>query len=217
MPSQDPRIVRGLSIAVIVLSSIALVGCAFSLLALAFGGWVLNDPSFFNSAYIEYHNDPEFMNALDSSGFTADDAIGLTMLGLGILGFGAGWVLLCSLLSLIAGIIGVRNHAKTEKLGSAFVWAIVGAVASLLSGRFITMILLIISAVYLNKIKNAPTGSYGQAQPVYGQPYPGQPGYGYGAPVYPQQPQYQQPTPESQMQAPAAPQSPTPPTPPEQQ
>lgn len=207
MPSQDPRIVRGLSIAVIVLSSIAVVGCVLSFLALAFGGWVLNDPSFFNSAYIEYHNDPEFMNALDSSGFTTDDAIGLTMLGLGILGFGVGWVCLCAILSLIAGIIGVRNYGKPEKLGSAFVWAIVGAIASLLSGRFITMILLIISAVYLNKIKNASANPYGQAQPVYGQPYPGQqPGYGYGTPVYPQQPQ-----------APATPQSPTPPTPPEQQ
>ena len=68
----------------------------------------------------------------------------------------------------------------------AFGWAIAGAVMSFLTGRLITMALLIVSAVYLNKMRKYPTIPYGQPYNPYGQ-Y-GANGYGQQTPGYGQPP-----------------------------
>ena len=57
------------------------------------------------------------------------------------------------LLSLIAGILGCKNAYEPKKLGSAFAMGIVGAAASLLCLRLVTMVLLIISCVQINKVR----------------------------------------------------------------
>ena len=44
MPNPDARLVRGVSIAVIVLSALALAGCLLLLVVLGIGGAVLSDP-----------------------------------------------------------------------------------------------------------------------------------------------------------------------------
>ncbi len=71
--------------------------------------------------------------------------------------------------SLIASILSLRNHTIPEKLKSAFVWAIVAAVVCFITGRIVSMILLIIMAVYNSKVRkqsvgaNTTTGGQGQS------------------------------------------------------
>ena len=93
-----------------------------------------------------------------------------------------------------AGILGLRNASKPDKLKGAFVWAIVGAVAAGLSGRMITMALLIVSTFFISKVRKSGTNA---SQPPYAQAaygYTPQPAYdqaGYYG--YTNQPAYQQP------------------------
>lgn len=151
MPNSDARLVRGLSIAVIVLSALALAGCLLLFVALGIGGALLNDPS----SFVIAHNDPEFMEAFASNPH-AGTATALAALGLGFAAAGVIWLVICHGAVLVAGILGLQASARPEKLGAAFGWAIAGAVLSLLCGNLITMALLIIAAVYLNKLRTPP-------------------------------------------------------------
>ena len=148
MPNSDARLVRGLSIAVIVLSALALAGCLLLFVALGIGGALLNDPS----SFVVAHNDPEFMEAFARNSDAEALAV-VTALGLGIAAVGVIWLVICHGVVLVAGILGLQASSRPEKLGAAFGWAIAGAVLSLLCGNLITMALLIIAAVYLNKLR----------------------------------------------------------------
>lgn len=55
--------------------------------------------------------------------------------------------------TLVASVLSLRNAFNPEKLTGAFVWSIVGAVIALLGCRIITMVLLIINCVYINKVR----------------------------------------------------------------
>lgn len=151
MPNPDARLVRGLSIAVIVLSALALAGCLLLFVALGIGGALLSDPS----SIVIAHNDPEFMEAIASNPHSGTVAA-LTALGLGFAVVGVIWLVICHGVVLVAGILGLQASARPEKLGAAFGWAIAGAVLSLLCANLITMALLIIAAVYLNKLRTPP-------------------------------------------------------------
>ena len=205
MPNSDARMVRGLSIAVLVLSILAIAGSLLTVLLLGIGGVALNDPSVTGSAALEINGDPE----LSAYNIDSQDILGLTMLGLGIATVFLGWFAVCSIVPLVAAILGMRNYNNVDKLGGAFGWAIAGAVFSLLCGNIITMVLLIVSAVYINKLRKAPMVPYGQPQPY---PAYGQQGYApqpqpYGQGYAPQQP-YQHVPPAQQ---PTDPQPPAPP------
>lgn len=152
MPNSDARLVRGLSIAVIVLSALALAGCLLLFVALGIGGAVLSDP---NASFIVAHNDAAFTQSFAYNHDTEALAV-LAGLGLGIAAFGVGWLTLCHGVVLVAGILGLQASSRPEKLGAAFGWAIAGAVLSLLCANLITMALLIIAAVYLNKLRTPP-------------------------------------------------------------
>ena len=112
------------------------------------------------------------------------------------------WGALCAAVSLVAGILGIRVPTHPDKSGSAFGWSIAGAIVAVLSGRFVTAVLLVIAAVYANKLRHPEPSGYQPQQP-YGQPWGQQPGYsqqpwnnqqsygqqpsyGYGTPNYPQ-------------------------------
>lgn len=161
MPNPNARLVRGLSIAVIVLSALALAGCLLLFAMLGIGGFVVSDPSLFVIA----QNDPEFMEAIaplsDAKAFTE-----LATLGLGFTAVCVAWLAICHVVVLIAGIMGLRASARPENLGTAFGWAIAGAVLSLLGGNLITMALLIIAAVYLNKLRTPPYQPQAPMPPV---------------------------------------------------
>lgn len=79
--------------------------------------------------------------------------------------------------SLIAAILSLRNCRKPDKLTGAFVWSIIAAVLSCLACHLITTVLLIISCVYISKVRKfreLPQGaaSASEASPVQpaGQP-----------------------------------------------
>ena len=187
--SSDAKTVRGLSIAVVVLSALSILAVILGFAALAAFGVVANDPSFVSELNNElqdaaqgntnyFDDDYAYYQAL--SGTDVSTVLGVVV-GLGA--FALVWGFIGSVVPLVSGILGIRNCARREKLNMTFIWAIVGAVASLLMGNLITMALLIISAVYLNRLKTAP------AEPPMG--YGSQPPYGYGQPPYGYNPQQQ--------------------------
>lgn len=161
MPTSHARIVRGLSIATIVISALAILAVAVAAVFMGFLGSYLSDPVFLQS----------LMNETDSySSLTIDELSLFMSLGVGTIMVALVWSLVCSVVTLVGGIMGMRGASRPEKLGGAFGWAIAGAVASFLTGRIITTVLFVIAAVYLNKMRNAPVAAYGQPVAPYGQP-----------------------------------------------
>lgn len=73
--------------------------------------------------------------------------------------------------TLVAAILSMRNASNPNRLTGAFVWSIVGAAIALLSCRLVTMVLLIINCVYINKVRSfrtlpATAAAAAQAAPV---------------------------------------------------
>lgn len=203
MQNSHAGTIKGLSIATIVLSVLSILGLLFCLLFLGVGGVALNDPTLQDSVSMSIEADPETVMQMEDLGLTTDDTLGLVGI---VFGLGAAyviWGVICCIISLVAGIIGLRNCRNTAKLGGAFGWAIAGAVTSFLYGNIVVMVLLIISAVCISKDRKASTAiPYGQ--PAAYTQTPGQ--QGYYAPQ-PQQPAPQQPY--GQPQQPAQFQQPT--------
>lgn len=203
MLTSDARVVRGLSIANIVLSSLAIVGAIIILGITAFAVATLNDPSF--GAVVEGNLSPSDLRDLETSGLSSAEALALSAGIVGTGGAAAGiWTLICGVLNLIASIFNLRSCSRPEALKSSFVWAIVGAVAAFLRGALITTVLFIIAAVYLNKLKKANDAAayaYGQPQGFVGAPQ----GYGQQPQGYANQQAYGQPQNFAQPQSPSAP------------
>lgn len=197
MQTSHARTIRGLSIAVVILSVLSILGLIFSLAFIGVGGAALGSEEVRGAASYSLSMDPDSAYTMEQLGITEDDAFG--MLGF-LLGLGAVyvfWGIICSIVTLIAGIIGMRNYDKTDKLGKVFGWSIAGAVMAFLYGNIITLVLLIIGAVCASKDRKASTAiPYGQPASYYSAPQPyaaPQPPYGapqqpYGAPQQPQQP-----------------------------
>ncbi|WP_165053690.1 MULTISPECIES: hypothetical protein [unclassified Adlercreutzia] len=216
MQTNHSKAIKGLSIAVIVFSAISIIGCVVGLFALGVGGAVVNEHGSEIFSYSLGHVD----HAMPAHGYDAyhggyvdeyldeGDLMGWTTFGLIAGAVTLVWGTLCAVVTLVAGIIGLRGADVREKLGRVFGWGIAGAVASLLSGRVITCVLMVIAAVYANKDKNAPGYGAPGAMPGYGAPAGyATPGYGapaYGAPqpaqpyAYGQQPGYTAPQPVAQ-------------------
>ena len=199
MQPSHAKTIRGLGIAVVVLSALSILGFLLSLAFVGVGGAALNDPSIRDAANGAIYVDPESARAMEELGMTTDDAFGL--MGI-LLGLGAAyivWGIICSIIALIAGIICMKNSAETGKLGKVFGWSLAGAILSFLYGNLITMVLLIVSAVFASKDRKAATAiPYGQPNAYYAapqQPYaaPQQP---YGAAPQPQQPYGAAPQPQ---------------------
>lgn len=212
MQNSHAGTIRGLSIAVIILSILSILGMIVSLLFLGVGGVALSDPELRDAASYSLSVDPESAYTMEQLGITEDDAFGLMGILLGLGAVYSFWGIICCIVSLIAGIIGLRNCKNTAKLGGVFGWAIAGAVMSLLYGNVVVMVLLIISAVCASKDRKAATAiPYGQPAAYYGAPQqtydaPQQP---YGAPQQtygaPQQPYAAPQQPQAQPQQPASP------------
>lgn len=161
MQTNHANAIRGLSIATIVIAALGLLGCLVGAIALGIGGVAVADygPAAFDAAYESgyYTNGYDYEYAL--TGQETADLMGL-LIAFG--GVAVGWVLLCHVVILVAGIMGLRNCNNPAKLQQVFGWGIGGAVASFLGGGFITMVLLIIVAVFASKDKElAASGSYG--------------------------------------------------------
>lgn len=192
MQPSHAKTIRGMGIAVVVLSALSILGFLLSLAFVGVGGAALNDPSIRDAASGAIYVDPESARAMEELGMTTDDAFGL--MGI-LLGLGAAyivWGIICSIIALIAGIICMKNSADTDKLGKVFGWSLAGAILSFLYGNLITMVLLIVAAVFASKDRKAATAiPYGQPNAYYAAPQ--QP---YGAAPQPQQPYGAAPRPQ---------------------
>lgn len=194
MQNNHASAIKGVNIAVIVFAAIAILACFVGFALAGIGGSAINQYGYhlFDEALTSHH---ELERELAASGITVTgditgtDVVNSLNFALALGMFGIGWELISAVVTLVAGIMGVRGASRREKLGGVLVWSIVGAVVALLGGRIITCILLIISAVLAGMDKRAYAIPYGQptAQP-YGQPA-AQP---YGQPTaqpFPQTPQ----------------------------
>ena len=190
MPITDMKFVKGLNIAIIVLAGLATLGSLACVALTAAGGSALADPSLYSTMFYEFADEFDMYGYYYGGMGDANIAAGIFGVVFGLMTAVFVWCLICSAITLVSGILGLRNAEKPAKLGSAFVWAIVGAAAALLSGRLITTALLVASAIFISRVRKGATPSYTQAAYGYApQPqYPYQAGY-QQAPYQPDGPQ----------------------------
>lgn len=142
--------IKGLSIAVIILSAL---GILTAVLIMLFSGVlsaiIMNDgPGLMNDMRYEYDGSSMYFNDIDS-----DDVFFVSAI---MMLFGGGlsiWLLICCVGGLVAGILGVMHAANPPKLGLVMGWAIAGTILSFLGGNVIAAVLLIIVAVFANSDK----------------------------------------------------------------
>ena len=223
----DSRVVRGVSIAAIVLSALGILGGLVIALFMGIASTSLNDPAVVNALMSELQSSGSSSafdgsspySTYDYSGMTQDEAMAVASASIFIMvGLSLGYVL-CKVVCLVAGIIALRSCTNPAKLGGAFGWSIAAAIVSFLVGGMISMVLFIVSAVFVSRVRKAyaaaPMGAYGYQQyqqyqrcQQYQQPQQYQQGQ-----QAPQQPINQQVPPQPQQpmqgQSSAAPQAPT--------
>lgn len=189
MQESNARTLRGVSIAVVVLAVLAILTFLIGAIAVGIFGAIATDPSLYGDGIaIDGYNHGRY-DSLSPEGVAS-----IVGLSLGVAMALLVWCMLCAAVSLIAGILGIRNHDKPEKLGAVFGWSIAGAIVAFLSGRIVTTVLLVVAAVYAHKLRNPAPVAYAQPQPMYGQPYqPQQPYAGQQQYVVPQPYAGQQP------------------------
>lgn len=229
--NSDSRAVKGLNIAIIVLAALSLVGSIFVAFSVGVVGIAFSDPSVQSSLYDELYYDYYYGDLYDS-GLTPDDMIAL-LIGLGSVGVAFSFLTLgTSIFTLITGIFGVRNAGNADKLGSTFIMTIISIVLNVLCFSLIMLVLLIISAVFINKVRKsavsipfaanaAAPGAY--QQQIYTQPVQPTPNVQQSAPVSTQAPTpvpasapvpASTPTVSKEQDSQGTPQTPVPPTPP---
>ncbi len=213
MQTDYSKTIKGLSIANVILSALMLVLWAVALLFVIGTMGLMNTagPEAFDHAIAQSGSEYYF----DEYEITGSDTLALANM---IMGLGIGVIVVVALISavpLIAGIMGLRNYANPQKLGMVMGWSIAGAICAFFTAGIVSTVLLIITAVYASKGKNAAAvySAYG-AQPGvqgygqgYGQGYSQPTAYGYQAPSTQNAPGYgQQAQPYGQAQ-PVAPQT----------
>lgn len=220
----DSRVVRGVSIAAIVLSALGILGGLVVALFMGIASTSLNDPAVVNALVSELQSSSSSSafdgssaySTYDYSGMTQDEAMAVASASIFIMvGLSLGYVL-CKVVCLVTGIIALRSCTNPAKLGGAFGWSIAAAIVSFLVGGMISMVLFIVSAVFVSRVRKAyaaaPMGAYGYQQPQQYQQYQQPQQYQQGQQA-PQQPINQQVPPQPQQpmqgQSSAAPQAPT--------
>lgn len=220
----DSRVVRGVSIAAIVLSALGILGGLVVALFMGIASTSLNDPAVVNALVSELQSSSSSSafdgsspySTYDYSGMTQDEAMAVASASIFMMvGLSFGYVL-CKVVCLVAGIIALRSCTNPAKLGGAFGWSIAAAIVSFLVGGMISMVLFIVSAVFVSRVRKAyaaaPMGAYGYQQPQQYQQYQQPQQYQQGQQA-PQQPINQQVPPQPQQpmqgQSSAAPQAPT--------
>ena len=140
--------IKGMSIAVIILSG--------SILIMVFSG-LLSAVVLDSGPDIAYHFELAENGAIVGGGSAVDpeDAFIVSVILMLVGGGVSIWMLVCHVVTLVAGIFGVLHAANPPKLGFVMGWAIAGAIVGFLGAGFITMILLIIVAVFANSDKRA--------------------------------------------------------------
>lgn len=178
MGTQHSGSIKGLGIAVTILSALNIVACVLILgITLTAGTLAVlggsSDSAFIvrgNSEVQEYElddfddsdidagigsevdsiDDVDFISTDDSS----DAATGLGV-ALAVLVPLTIVVILKDVIALVAGIVGIRGAYLPERLGRIFGWNLAAAIISGLSCNFVTMVLCIVACVFASKDRSA--------------------------------------------------------------
>ena len=219
--NSDSKTVRGLSIAIVVLAALGILSVIVGFAIIAIFGVAVNDPTVIAEIQNELNSAPYSSgNYFDDDyiylgGMSSSEIVMLLNTAIGASAFLLVLGLICVVVQLIAGIKGIKHCANPSKFSKLFGWTIAGIVVSVLTCSVITLVLFIIVAVYVNKMKKLPPEAFAQqqmgyagAQPYanqsafqapqsgyYQQPYvqPGQNPYAQGAPQQPYGQPYEQP------------------------
>ncbi len=196
--NSDLKVIKGVNIAAMVLSGLGLLAALITAIVAIVGQGYLYSPEFQDLLHSSYQQDFQ----AGDSGITEEDAVNITTL---VTSMTAVFFIFFSILGIVikgvliaASYFGFKTASDPSRAKSSFVWAIVAAVVAGLCGSFVSMVLFIVSAVYLNKFRRggqAPAFT-GNAAPYYSVPYqqvPYQP-QAANQPVY-AQPGVQQPVP----------------------
>ncbi len=179
MQESDISVVRGVSIAAIIFSVLEIV--LFILLTGLFV-WlsvVASNASYFEW-YVDTRDDLGMTHGIDAYyGFDAETTSDWVSGLFGIFGILMAVGIVFCVVSLLAGIMGVRNCRNPQKVGMVMGWSIAGAVCSILSLRVVTCILLVVNAVYASRLRRASQNPAVFAQNQNPAAYP-PPGWGYG-------------------------------------
>lgn len=175
MPVYHASAIKGISIALIVISGLWIIGITVGFIFLWLSGMTLDEMGYEVLRTQEF----EAFEELYAQGYTAPEIASATMVVFFFLGLGMLWLFLSGACSLIAGITGLRNGAFPLSLRPLTAWGIVGACMSLLTGRLATLVLCIIVAVFANRDRRTfmdthPSNPYTTNAVL-------QPPYGYGS------------------------------------
>lgn len=194
----DVRVLRGVNIAAAVLSGLGIFASGVLLIFLALSSSALNDPVVMGEVAAQLQSSGGSSSAFDGSsgydydysGLSEDELVSLTNAGMGVLIAMVVAALLFKVLCLVASLTALKALSDPSKLGRAFGLAIASIVVSVLDGSWISLVLFIVSVVFVNRLRRAAVYSaYGQ--PPYGG---GQPGQWQQPNAWGQQPgQWQQP------------------------
>ncbi len=154
MQNSDISTVRGLSIASIVLSALALVGSLLFLALIAWCGQFVDDPALYaelvSSGDVFSSDSASYLSSMSEA-----DYVQAMTLGVGIVCAICAVAAVFSGVGLAGGIVGVRNCENPQKWGSIFGWSIAGAVCALLMGRFISAVIMFVNAVMANRLRRS--------------------------------------------------------------
>lgn len=175
MQQDHGKTIQGLSIAAIVISALGILMLLIGFVVL---GVLMNiydsyayDITNNYGYYDEYLYDDYYYYDYDYPGYYdagADYAIAMARYFYGALAI---WGIACSIFTLVAGIIGVRNAKRPKKLGLVFGWSIAGAIIGFLGTGIVVAIFFVIIAVFANKDKQLyAAGYYPAPQAVPGAP-----------------------------------------------
>lgn len=218
MQKDHAKAIKGMSIACIVLSGLAILACIVGIAAMGAIGDAVREYGLDYDYYdLDGHYDSIFgMYGLGDSvanmhwhggygelgGYGGHyDDMALFQLGLGFVNALLVFGIVAEAVCLAAGILALRNYNKPGKFGLVFGWSIAGAVLGFLGAGFVQCVLFIIIAVFVNSDKKlyaagmySPSGTVAYQQ----QPMPVPPAGPAAAPVQPVSAPAPQPQPELQ-------------------
>ncbi len=159
------RTIRGLGIANVILSGIGV----FLGLILVWISFIvsaqLSDPATASkiaeqvlsssSGSMAFDGNSAYSYNYSYSGMTGQEALAIvTAAGPLVIGSAFAFLILTAT-GLVAAILALRNYNNPAKLGGAFGWSIVAAIASFFAGGWVSTVLFIVAAVYIGKLRRA--------------------------------------------------------------
>ena len=154
---------RGLGIAAIALSAVSLLVCLLCAALLAVASSMFDASSVESLAYeMSRYGGYGYGHDYYSLGYGGEEMASAFSFGFVLAGILLGWEVLTCVVSLVASIMVFRSANDSALLGKVFGWGLAGAIAALLGGRFITMVVFIVVAVFATRDRSAAQNAYWQ-------------------------------------------------------